>query len=870
MANPRLLEEITHPDDRGLIKDHFQHIPQLDRDIHEMEFRILSREGEERWISHNCVPVHRPDGTFLGRRASNRDVTERKQGEQALEESARFIRNSFDSLSSHLAVLDGRGEIIYVNSAWEDFALKNGLDENFLGQNYLKICDEAKGDWSEEAPQVAAGIRSLLAGEIDSFSLEYPCHSPDEERFFVIRATRFRGEGPVRAVVAHENITARKQAEQALLRKHRELQETMTTLEQSRNMLQLIIESIPVRVFWKDKDSRYLGCNTLFARDAGLNQPEQLLGRDDTVMGWREQADLYRADDREVMESGRSKINIVEPQTTPAGAKIWLNTSKVPLQMPTGEVLGVLGVYEDITPRKQAEAALRESEARYRALMETADDAIILADVETGKILEVNKKAASLVGRSHSEIVGQLHTFLHPSSDEAYYRQHFVELVRRGGGAVGKIMYVQHQDGRRIPVEISAGLSELAGRQVVWGIFRDITERLRLEEEKTGLEAQLFQAQKLEALGTLAGGIAHDFNNILWAIMGFTELTLPSLPEGSKERWNIQQVLQASERARDLVAQILAFSRKANQEKKPLQIALIVKEAIKLLRATIPTTIEIKQTISAPEALVLADPTQLHQIIMNLCTNAAQAMRETGDTVQIGLEEEYLDQESLLGHLELLPGPYVKLTVRDNGPGIAPEIIDNIFDPFFTTKAVGEGTGMGLAVVYGIVKSHGGAIAVSSRPGEGAAFTVLLPKIINRESEDQKAQTSIPRGHGHILVIDDEEMLVLLNKRMLESLGYEVTTATSTLEAIEIFQAQPDKFALVITDQTMPRMDGMQLSLEFRHIQPDIPIILCTGFSEKVSKETVRAAGINALLLKPINLHELGEMVSKVLNKEKQ
>ena len=392
-----------------------------------MEFRILSREGEERWISHYCVPVHSLDGTFLGRRASNRDVTERKQGEQALEESERFIRNSFDSLSLHLAVLDGRGEIIYVNSAWEDFAKKNGLNESLLGQNYLKICDAAKGDWSEEAPQVAAGIRSLLAGEIDNFSLEYPCHSPDEQRFFVIRATRFRGEGPVRAVVAHENITARKQAEQALLSKHRELQETMTSLEQSRNMLQLIIESIPVRVFWKDKDSRYLGCNTLFARDAGLNQPEQLLGRDDTVMGWREQADLYRADDREVMESGRSKINIVEPQTTPAGAKIWLNTSKVPLQMPTGEVLGVLGVYEDITPRKQAEEALRESEARYRALMETADDAIVLADVETGKILEVNKKAASLVGRSRSEIVGQLHTFLHPSSDEAYYRQIFVE-----------------------------------------------------------------------------------------------------------------------------------------------------------------------------------------------------------------------------------------------------------------------------------------------------------------------------------------------------------------------------------------------------------------------------------------------------------
>ena len=338
-------------------------------------------------------------------------------------------------------MLDGRGEIIYVNSAWNDFARQNGLEENFLGQNYLEICDAARGDWSEEAPQAAAGIRSILAGETDHFSMEYPCHSPEEKRYFAMLVTRFRGEGPVLAVVAHENITARKQAENA---------------------------------------------------------------------------------------------------------------------------------------RQQ-------------------------------------------------------------------------------------------------------------------------------------MEAQLFQAQKMEALGTLAGGIAHDFNNILWAIMGFSELMLFSLPEGSKERWDIQQVLQATERARDLIMQIMAFSRQADQEKRPLRIALIVKEALKLLRATIPSSIEIKLTISAPEALVLADPTQVHQIVMNLCANAAQAMREKGDALEIGLEEVYLDRVTALNNQDRSTGPYINLTVRDNGPGIAPEIIEKIFDPFFTTKTVGEGTGMGLAVVYGIVKSHGGA-----------------------------------------------------------------------------------------------------------------------------------------------------------------
>jgi CheY-like chemotaxis protein len=266
----------------------------------------------------------------------------------------------------------------------------------------------------------------------------------------------------------------------------------------------------------------------------------------------------------------------------------------------------------------------------------------------------------------------------------------------------------------------------------------------------------------------------------------------------------------------------------------------------------------------------LADSTQMYQIVMNLCTNAVQAMREKGDALEIGLEEIFFDQGSLLGNQELTPGPYVKLTVSDNGPGIAPEIIDKIFDPFFTTKGVGEGTGMGLAVVYGIVKSYGGSITVSSQPGEDATFTVLLPRIISQKTDDHEAQIFIPRGQGQILVIDDEDILVQMSKSMLENLGYEVTTANDSLKAMEIFQAQPDTFDLVITDQTMPHIDGLQIARKIRQMQPNIPIILCTGFSEKVSQETVRAAGINVLLMKPFNLHDLGQTVKKVLDKAKQ
>jgi PAS domain S-box-containing protein len=392
-----------------------------------------------------------------------------------------------------------------------------------------------------------------------------------------------------------------------------------------------------------------------------------------------------------------------------------------------------------------------------------------------------------------------------------------------------------------------------------------IVQRKRAEEAKLKLEAQLVQAQKMEAIGTLAGGIAHDFNNILGAITGFAELTLQSVPKDSQEYYNLKQVLKAGERARDLVKQILIFSRRAAQEKKPIQISSVIKEALKLLRASLPTTIEIKQNLAVPAALVLADPTQIHQILMNLGANAAHAMREDGGFLEVSLEEVSLDRDDLAQHPDLTPGPYVQLTVRDTGQGMDQEIVDRVFEPFFTTKEVGDGTGMGLAVVHGIVKSSGGEIKVSSRPGNGTAFIILLPKVAGEVATASAVPAPLPTGTGSILFIDDEEMLVNVTREMLKKLGYRVVAQTSSLEALKIFQTQPEKFDLVITDQTMPHMTGMQLAEEFRHIRPDIPIILCTGFSEKVSAENIRAAGINDLLLKPIVMRNLAETVKKVL-----
>ena len=396
--------------------------------------------------------------------------------------------------------------------------------------------------------------------------------------------------------------------------------------------------------------------------------------------------------------------------------------------------------------------------------------------------------------------------------------------------------------------------------------IRDITWQKAVEESLRRQEDRLRQAAKMEAIGTLAGGIAHDFNNILGAILGFTELTMLSVPEGSKEHYNLDQVLKAGERARDLVKQILVFGRRAAQEKSPLPIRAVVQETLKLLRASLPSTINIKENLAAPAALVLADPTQVHQILMNLGANAAHAMRENGGLLEINLEAVSLGQGDLLQHPGLTPGPYVQLTVRDTGQGMAPEIVERIFDPFFTTKAVGEGTGMGLAVVHGIVQSIGGEILVASQPGAGTTFTILLPEAAGAADSTEATLGPLPTGSHSILFIDDEEMLVKIIQVMLKKLGYQVVAQTSSLEAAKIFQAQPEKFDLVITDQTMPHKTGMQLAQEFRLLRPDIPIILCTGYSETVTVEDIKAAGINELLMKPFPMRNLAETIRKILH----
>jgi nitrogen-specific signal transduction histidine kinase len=372
---------------------------------------------------------------------------------------------------------------------------------------------------------------------------------------------------------------------------------------------------------------------------------------------------------------------------------------------------------------------------------------------------------------------------------------------------------------------------------------------------------------KLQAIGTLAGGIAHDFNNILFPIVGYTELTMDDVPEDSQARQNLEEVLKAANRAKELVQQILTFSRQSSQERRPLKVQYLIKEATKLLRATIPSSIEIECNIDESCGPIKGDPTQIHQIIMNLCTNAYHAVQETGGKLEVSLKEIYISYEQSLDRVGMKIGKHIELMVKDSGHGMEPQVIERIFEPYFTTKEQGKGTGLGLSVIHGIVKSHGGDITVSSQPGNGATFKVYLPIIDDIEEEINVIEPLIAiNGEERILLVDDEAQIIDIEQQILERLGYKVTPKTDSEEALEEFAAQPDRFDLVITDMTMPKMTGDQLARRMMDIKPQIPVILCTGFNESISEEKALAMGIDKFVMKPIVKDELATTIRTVLD----
>ncbi|MHC1744202.1 MAG: response regulator [Syntrophobacteraceae bacterium] len=526
---------------------------------------------------------------------------------------------------------------------------------------------------------------------------------------------------------------------------------------------------------------------------------------------------------------------------------------------------------EDDARRERAEKTLRESEELFRSIFDMAAVGIAQADPRTGHWLRVNDRLSAITGYTSDELVRMSFLDLTHPEDRQRDWNAFQKVVRGDAPHYRNEKRYVRKDGEIVWVNVNVSVlgSDNGSPGYSLAVIEDITERKGLEQDRAHIEAQLRQAQKMEALGTLSGGIAHDFNNILGIIFGYAEMAHADLDDRERLEEDLHAVLSAAHRARALVQQILAFSRMNEQERQPVQIGLIVKEALKMIRASLPSTIEIKQHIASKD-VVLADPTQIHQVLMNLCTNAAHAMRESGGTLRVGLTLVRLEKDASRLHAGPGAGPYLKLTAEDTGHGIDPAILDRIFEPFFTTKEKEDGTGLGLSVVHGIVKSHGGAIEVESHPGQGTAFHVYFPALESASEQRTLMDEPLPRGHERILLVDDEPALASVTAKMLERLGYRVAYRTSGIEALEAFrqQSEADPFRLVITDMTMPHLTGLELARELLKCHPDLPILICTGFSENVDPDKAKRLGIRGFLMKPVVVRDLAVKVREVLDRQ--
>lgn len=509
-------------------------------------------------------------------------------------------------------------------------------------------------------------------------------------------------------------------------------------------------------------------------------------------------------------------------------------------------------------------ADLRESESRFRTVVDCLAEGIVITD-ENDIVTYLNTRMAEMCGFAREELLN--HPIGIMGADHTRAALHEKTKDRMRGISETYETQLMRKDGEVFWAEISAGPYPSPDGRVIGSlsIVRDITERKRAEHEREKLEAQLRRSQKLETIGTLAGGVAHDFNNILTPIMGYSEMAKFHLDKKDPARADLEQIITAAHRAKDLVRQILTFSRQNEEERKPVLIHLIVKEALKLMRASIPSTIEIHEVIAPSVGAVLCDPTQIHQVLMNLCTNASHAMKDKGGILEVKLDMFHVCAEFSCLHVNLSEGDYVRMTVSDTGCGMDRATTERIFEPFFTTKSAGEGTGLGLSVVHGIVTAHGGGISVYSEPDQGTAFQVYLPSATHDMTIDSEDESEIPMGTERILFVDDEQPNTLMAKQMLSSLGYEVITRMSSLEALETFQSNPTHYDLVITDQTMPQMSGDELAQKMLAIRADLPIILVTGFSETVTARNYKQLGFRGYLMKPLIFRDLARIVHDAL-----
>jgi len=804
----------------------------------------LKRNGERVWIVWTNKAILDQSGNISEILSIGMDITDRRHTSEALIKSEATLKSIFRAAPTGIGMIADR----ILERVNERLCEMVGYSsEELVGQSagiLYPTADEFRRVGEEKSKQ----IKERGTGTVET---RWQCKDGSIIDV-LLSCTPIDVDQPLAGeTFTALDITDRKQAEGAL--------------RASNERFRVLFENAPDPFYITKMDGTLVDGNKAAEKLLGYPKDE-LIGVDFVGSGILSEQDLPRA--RHLLEENQ-KGNPTGPEEFTLfrkdGSLVWAEILTLPVEIRNEKL--VLGIARDVTDRRQAQEALRISEEKFSKAFQTSPVWVTLTTVNDGRFLEVNDTFTKISGFSRAEAIGRtssdLGFWLEPEGD----RERALQIFREQGYFRNLEMKMRFKDGKSHTMLWSADPIDFDGQECLISVLTDISEHKLMQEEKAALESRLQQAQKMEAIGTLAGGIAHDFNNILSAVIGYTELALSDAEPDSTLYRNLQEVFRASGRAKDLVKQILTFSRQAEQELKPVQIKLICKEAIKFLRASLPTSIKIHQDLQS-DSLTLADPTQIHQVLMNLCTNAGYAMGEKGGVLELKLIDVHLEASQTVKFPELKPGPYLELTVGDTGHGIPKNIIERIFDPFFTTKGKGEGTGMGLSVVHGIVGSYEGTISVSSEPGKGSTFKIYLPAVGNYKEPISIVEESVLSGSERILFVDDETAIVDMGKQMLQSLGYLITTRTSSIEALELFKAKPDRFDLVITDLTMPNMTGDKLAKELIRVKPEIPVILCTGYSARINQDQALAMGIRAFVPKPILRQEIAATIRQVLEQK--
>lgn len=729
--------------------------------------------------------------------------------------------------------------------------LLQGLHRIFDHKSFVAFQNQLIDIWNGKTGASYVGIVKTLDNEVRDVTMSYKILPGSEESLQNILVT----------VVDITNLKMA-EAERAKSRAH----------------CHALMQAIPDLIWLKDKNGAYLSCNAMFENFFGIKE-QDILGKTDCDLIDKKLADFSREHDKKTVITQNTSSIEGRIDFTIDGLTTVLETSKIPIFDNSGIFVGILGIGRNITDHKLAEDALGDSKREYRSTIEGLLTGVVVFTTDI-KIKYCNQEASTILDLTAGQILSKepidppwkfVYENLTPIKDED---NPLHKVISSKSSLVNFIVGIVRPDKSDI-IWILANATPLFSSQgileKIFVNFINISDQKKRDEEKEKLTAQLQHAQKMEAIGTLAGGIAHDFNNILSAILGYSELAKHESPQNSKASQYQEKVLIAGHRAKRLVNQILSYSHRTHtdSDSAPLNIKNLVEEAIKMLRPTLPSTIEIVNNIEAEINPIFADPTKINQILMNLSTNAFHAMEDRGGTLEITAKETRLRDEDLAQELNVSAGIFLQLSVSDSGTGIPPEIRNNIFEPYFTTKETGKGTGLGLYLVHGVVRGYGGFMSVHSKENVGTTIDVYIPSTNDSTPLLIETLYQNPTGTERILLIDDEEMITDMGQKSLEMLGYHVTVSNRSIEALELFQKRFDQFDVVVTDQTMPGMTGYDLAREMLQIRADIPIILCTGNSTTISKEKTKLLGIKEFALKPLSAKEIAALIRKAVDNER-